>query len=161
MLSTSKLQPSSILFYLVYFLTYGVAVQGVDIALFSGLEINVAIICASVPALKPLVVKMFPKMLLSDLYARSKRAYYPGAENIGTTSGTGNTRSQTQGTRTDIKVVQSIEMKSVPTTGYEEGKTSRDGSEKNLVTSTWQADCYSTNTSARKATIKSQPNEMV
>lgn len=31
--------------------------------------------CASVPAVKPLVVKIFPKLLLSDLYARTKGTY--------------------------------------------------------------------------------------
>ncbi|KAK1658941.1 hypothetical protein BDP55DRAFT_504607, partial [Colletotrichum godetiae] len=39
--------------------------DGVHIATWSGIEINVAIACASVPALKPLIVKAFPKLLAS------------------------------------------------------------------------------------------------
>ncbi|KAF4930352.1 Satratoxin biosynthesis SC1 cluster protein 4 [Colletotrichum viniferum] len=39
--------------------------DGVHIATWSGIEINVAIICASAPALKPLIAKAFPKLLAS------------------------------------------------------------------------------------------------
>ncbi|KJZ70967.1 hypothetical protein HIM_09622 [Hirsutella minnesotensis 3608] len=48
--------------------------KGVNIAIWSGLEINVAIICASVPALKPLFVKFFPQMIsfLGDSAKRSR-----------------------------------------------------------------------------------------
>lgn len=50
-------------------------VKGVDIAIWSGLEINVAIVCACVPALKPLFVKVFPRLItsFSDSSKRSGR----------------------------------------------------------------------------------------
>ncbi|KAK3501984.1 hypothetical protein B0T13DRAFT_510491 [Neurospora crassa] len=51
------------------------SVMGVSIAIWSCIEVNIAIMCASAPALKPLVIKVFPKMLLSDLYAKTKGAY--------------------------------------------------------------------------------------
>lgn len=47
------------------------SIQGVSIAIWSGIEINTAIICASVPAMRPLVVKIFPKLLLSSFYGRN------------------------------------------------------------------------------------------
>ncbi|KAI9900974.1 hypothetical protein N3K66_005236 [Trichothecium roseum] len=48
--------------------------KGVDIAIWSGLEINIAIICACVPALKPLFVKFFPRLItsFSDSAKRSR-----------------------------------------------------------------------------------------
>jgi hypothetical protein len=48
------------------------SVEGVNIAIWSGIEINVGIICASIPALKTLGVRVLPKLLLSNLYARSR-----------------------------------------------------------------------------------------
>jgi len=42
-------------------------VFGVDIALWSCLEINIAMICASVPALKPLFAKVMPRLLGSSV----------------------------------------------------------------------------------------------
>jgi hypothetical protein len=47
-------------------------VEGVNIAIWSCIEINVGIVCASVPALKALAAKVFPKILLSGIYSRSR-----------------------------------------------------------------------------------------
>lgn len=58
-------------------------VMGVSIAIWSCIEVNIAIMCASAPALKPLVIKVFPKMLLSDLYAKTKGAYYASKSKFG------------------------------------------------------------------------------
>ncbi|KAK0609585.1 hypothetical protein B0T17DRAFT_566464 [Bombardia bombarda] len=176
------------------------SVYGVSIAVWSCIEINTAIICASIPALKPLVVKVFPKMLLSDLYARTKRtkgaAYYAArGGNSGTLSkhennninskpstgsghlrsnhsigGGGISRSQSTAVRTEIQVEQSFEMRSVPVSSMgredtmeddRDGKTSRDGSEKNLVVSSWQDENYDTLRGGKKVTITSHPREMV
>ncbi|KAK3686129.1 hypothetical protein B0T22DRAFT_538324 [Podospora appendiculata] len=162
------------------------SIQGVNIAIWSGLEINVAIMCASVPALKPLVVKFFPKMLLSELYARTKGAAYYANHKAGTAGGGSNTGGSNAGSRQDhlrsgggrggsalrsanraeIQVEQSFEMKSVPMTAMDlddgGGKTSsRDGSEKNLVVASWQDEYYSTPIGGKKVTITSHPREIV
>lgn len=50
-------------------------VDGVNIAIWSCIEINVGIICASVPALKALVVRLAPKLVLSNIYHRSRHPY--------------------------------------------------------------------------------------
>ena len=103
--------------------------------MWSCIEINTAIVCASVPAVKPLVVKFFPKLLLSEMYKRTH--YYAnrsGNKNPtnGSTSDSGNRsrvapaagaiRSTTPGpaivTRPgEIKVHQSFEMTSAPVSG--------------------------------------------
>ncbi|KAK3377461.1 hypothetical protein B0H63DRAFT_477246 [Podospora didyma] len=161
------------------------SVKGVSIAIWSSIEINVGIICASIPALKPLAVKLFPRMLLSNLYARTKGAAYYAGRSGGkggnrSHSGTGGSRhmaggsGQTSGMRSGnnrttevIQIKQSFEMTSVPATAVddagrnvaavdiEDGKTSRDGSEKNLVGSSWQDEYY------KKVTISSRPREIV
>jgi hypothetical protein len=116
-------------------------VKGVDIAIWSCLEINIAIICASVPALKALFIKIIPK--LGSLHSSAKRYGNgtngtlplhsfdnrdPGASHSDRSDKTG---------KMEIKVHQSIEMKTLPA---EEQDTD---SEKNLVTTSWMADCYS------------------
>ncbi|KJZ71554.1 hypothetical protein HIM_09023 [Hirsutella minnesotensis 3608] len=62
------------MFGTIGFLVAVIQLKGVNIAIWSGLEINVAIICASVPALKPLFVKFFPQMIsfLGDSAKRSR-----------------------------------------------------------------------------------------
>ncbi|KAK1777589.1 hypothetical protein QBC45DRAFT_184035 [Copromyces sp. CBS 386.78] len=59
------------------------SVMGVSIAIWSCIEVNIAIMCASAPALKPLVIKVFPRMLLSDIYAKTKGAYYASKYKLG------------------------------------------------------------------------------
>ncbi|TDZ33799.1 Satratoxin biosynthesis SC1 cluster protein 4 [Colletotrichum spinosum] len=99
---------------------------GVDIAVWSGLEINIAIICASVPALKALFVKIIPKLGTYKKYSKN-----PYGRN---TSGnmplqsfdkrTGNFSTKAKGP-IEIKVQTSIQMNSVP--------AEDDDSEKHLV----------------------------
>ncbi len=169
------------------------------------IEINTGIICASIPAIKPLVVKFFPKMLLSELYART-RGYGNKSTGKGNTSGgssTGNSGARSgnrtgvysgaghnnnnsalrSGNRKAIQVEQSFEMKSTPVGGIGVAKTtttvretsledvsitkeqSRDGSEKNLVASSWQDEHYQNAAGRRderkKVTITSHPREIV
>lgn len=125
--------------------------------------------CASVPALKPMVARVFPKLLLSDIYSRTKRYYghSGGSGNHGGSRGRKDPRSGGGGTdaisskqqedsggsasasKAEIKVIQSFEMKSIPggtskDSASGDGKDSRDGSENGLVNSSWQADCYTT-----------------
>ncbi|KAJ4412431.1 hypothetical protein N0V85_003703 [Neurospora sp. IMI 360204] len=59
------------------------SVMGVSIAIWSCIEVNIAIMCASAPALKPLAIKVFPKMLLSDLYAKTRGAYHASKSKFG------------------------------------------------------------------------------
>lgn len=58
-------------------------VDGVNIAIWSCIEINVGIICASVPAIKALIVQVFPKLMLSYIYPSHNRNHY-GAPRQGT-----------------------------------------------------------------------------
>ncbi|KAK0728827.1 hypothetical protein B0T26DRAFT_638721 [Lasiosphaeria miniovina] len=158
------------------------SVEGVDIAIWSSIEINVGIICASLPALKPLAAKLFPRLLLSGLYARTKEAAPSGGrEAVGGSSGSGShggrrsdhTASEDahSGHRAEIRVSQSFEMTSAPATavpdttdletgtvaaiGTDDGQTSRDGSERNLVSSSWHGD------GCKMATVMSDPHDMV
>ncbi|KJZ75160.1 hypothetical protein HIM_05354 [Hirsutella minnesotensis 3608] len=117
--------------------------SGVDIAIWSGLEINVAIICASVPALKPLFVKFFPQMIssLGDSAKRSRTGR--SAQN------SANQRSENNQTThsgdldgkpcpIEIQVQQSFEMRAVAT-------ERDDDSQKNLVPKNgpvWTAACF-------------------
>ncbi|KAK3360440.1 hypothetical protein B0T25DRAFT_130115 [Lasiosphaeria hispida] len=153
------------------------SVMGVSIAIWSCIEINTAIICASIPAIKPLVVKAFPKMLLSSLYARTKgaAAYYASTRSAGkedTRVHESSSGSKAHGgsalrssTRTAIQVEQSFEMRSVPVLvggGEDEIKSlSRDGSEKDLVASSWQDEYHAGRKGQKKVTITSLPRDMV
>lgn len=130
-------------------------VAGVDIALWSGLEVNTAITCAAIPALKPLISRFFPSFFRGSSYGDSSfaRRY---AANDGSRAGGGNrhaslhlrsldkrmqaTSSSRRGEdddsiedletgRMEIKVHQSFEMKTMAM--YGDGD---DSSQKNLVT---------------------------
>jgi hypothetical protein len=145
-------------------------VVGVDIATMSCIEINIAIMCASVPAIKPLFVKLFPKILLTNLYARSRRGY--GGIKHSASRSTNRTRADTGESRHPVDVQsklnninsqarpeivvtvrQDIEMRSMHAqdTDLEHGVTggvnSRDGSDKGLVTTAWATDEYTVNES--------------
>jgi hypothetical protein len=120
------------------------SVKGIDIAIWSCLEINIAIICASVPALKALFIKIIPK--LGSLHTHAKRygANTNGSMPLSSVDQRGAETSTNAGSdaengmakgRMEIKVHQSIEMKALP--------VSDDDSEKNLVATSWMADCYS------------------
>lgn len=114
------------------------SVKGVDIAIWSGLEINVAIICASVPALKPLFVKFFPQMIssLGDSAKRSRTGR--------SAHGSAPRRDQSgdhdfKASPLEIQVQQSFEMRAV-------ANDADDDSERNLVTTphgpVWTAACF-------------------
>src|SRR5262245_9490502 len=76
--------------------------------MWSSIEINVAIICASVPALKALAVKAFPRFLLSS-FSRSKQSH--SNSNSGNSSRP--THPRTHGNQ-DITVRKSFELTSRP-----------------------------------------------
>lgn len=123
-----------------------------DIALWSGLEINIAISCASVPQLKAMFVKVIPK--LGSYYGSSQTAYGTGASGRGTDArgGTHPGRSRNDENATaigtaisddnsgdqnkggGIMVERAFEMQSMPVPD--------DGSEQNLVVTSWNTDCY-------------------
>ncbi len=160
-------------------------VNGVDIALWSGLEINLAICCASVPQLKAMFVKIIPK--LNNSYDGSSQYPYGtglslsgrgGTTTIGGTRVTRPDRSfngdgdgdsddddddgvddtvATKPISTDLRdqkeeggggggtgasggiggilVQRAFEMQSMPMPD--------NGSEQNLMVSSWNVDCYS------------------
>ena len=111
-------------------------VKGIDIALWSSLECNIAIMCACVPALKPLFVKAFPGFVSSFTQSSKNRTagrYAHGSlhdyDNITHTAGVrSGTRSHLDADDRGIKVQQSFEMR---TTAVSDDNVS----EKNLVTS--------------------------
>ncbi|KJZ69860.1 hypothetical protein HIM_10760 [Hirsutella minnesotensis 3608] len=119
-------------------------ITGVDIAIWSGLEINVAIICASVPALKPLFVKFFPQMIssLGDSAKRSRmgRSAQSSARDRSDHRNNAHQSSDHDGKPCpiEIQVEQSFEMSAVA--------TERDNdSQKNLVPKNgpvWTAACF-------------------
>ncbi|KAH8894656.1 hypothetical protein GQ53DRAFT_744746 [Thozetella sp. PMI_491] len=117
--------------------------DGVEIAIWSNIEINIAIICASVPALKPLVTKIFPKLLGSSFRSkdRSNAQYANGSHHMETL------QSSNRAAKNDIYVRHEFEVR-------EDGddKNSREGSERNLVP--WGNDQYSTD--ARPGPTKSR-----
>ncbi|KAK4442750.1 hypothetical protein QBC34DRAFT_387016 [Podospora aff. communis PSN243] len=184
--------------------------QGVAIAIWSGIEINTGIICASIPAMRPLVVKLFPRLLLSSLYARAtgkSHVYYNDTNDPGSSSQsqsqsqsrthrgkhgasvsvTASANNRSDGERPKpalvghrgkmsesgggIKVHQSFELRSVPIQESRreipDGEKSRDGSENNLVVSSWQDDSRFTffkdgsEKERKKVNITKYPHEMV
>lgn len=104
------------------------------------IEINIAIICASAPALKPLVSKIAPKLLGSSINSasRSRGNVYGGnsqrADTFGMNSfnrnamASGTGRNTTGSNGRDIYVEHTFEILEDG-----DGKTSREGSERNLV----------------------------
>ncbi|KND88260.1 hypothetical protein TOPH_07047 [Tolypocladium ophioglossoides CBS 100239] len=115
------------------------------LAIWSGLEINIAIICASVPGIKPLFVHFFPRMLntLPDSAKPSHGTTHgalPLHSSRSRVDGGGNAQhdghSETNANAIAIQVHQSFEMKTM---------AADDDSEKNLVTadgSAQTAECY-------------------
>ncbi|CAM1506170.1 Fc.00g058110.m01.CDS01 [Cosmosporella sp. VM-42] len=109
--------------------------KGIDIALWSSLECNIAIMCACVPALKPMFVKAFPGFVSSFTHSSSKNRtggrYAHGSlhdyDNISHPARSGN-HSHLGVDERGIKVQQSFEMR---TTAVSDDNDS----EKNLVTS--------------------------
>jgi hypothetical protein len=117
-------------------------------AIMSGIEANVGIICASVPALKALGTRLVPKFLSSRLYGRSKifeggryfRQKNPGASGSGTprigprhVSGSETTVSA----RPQITIKQSFEMNTIKADETGLGIDGIKGRE-----SGWEVSCY-------------------
>ncbi|KAF6785739.1 hypothetical protein CSOJ01_15543 [Colletotrichum sojae] len=110
---------------------------GVDIAVWSGLEINIAIICASVPALKALFIKIIPKLgtykkYSKNPYGRSTNGNLP-LQSFENRTCNFSTHGK-EGNKMKIQVERSIELNSMP--------VEDDDSEKDLVTNGWAAGCY-------------------
>jgi len=132
---------------------------GVNIAVWSAIEINTSISCSCIPALKPFAVKYFPK-LLPSLLTRGRRtgvgAYGSGnlyAHQQGSVTRPAATRTGAKQKNDDdaaaaaataITVAHTFEMSSVPVgSPLADGReNSRDGSEKALVVQNWKTDCY-------------------
>lgn len=111
--------------------------DGVHIATWSGIEINVAIACASVPALKPLISKAFPNLLAS-----TQRSGYRTGQAYSDMNAGGSHHMQSMRSRNGTKPNQNIAIE----TKIE--IVSRNGSQADLVrpggSGTMVAECYST-----------------
>ncbi|KAL0932704.1 uncharacterized protein CTRU02_211667 [Colletotrichum truncatum] len=110
---------------------------GVDIAVWSGLEINIAIICASIPALKALFIKIIPKLgtykkYSKNPYGRSTTGNLP-LQSFDKRTGNFSQRGK-ENNKMEIQVQRSIEMNVIP--------LEDDDSQKDLVTNGWAAGCY-------------------
>jgi len=100
-------------------------VEGVNAAIWSGIEINVAIACASLPALKPLIAKLIPG-LLSTVSTRDRSGMNNLSDHVGSHQ-MSNLQSRNKETNSEaIKVVQSVYQ-------TREIRASLEGSEKSLV----------------------------
>ncbi|CAG7557531.1 unnamed protein product [Fusarium equiseti] len=97
--------------------------KGVDIAIWSGLECNIAIMCACVPSLKPLFSRAFPSFLASLQSSKSDRTNSVQPPDCSPLQ----PQHPLQGVDQGITVEQSFEMR---TTAASDDNTS----EKNLVT---------------------------
>ena len=126
--------------------------DGVNAGIWSGIEINVAIACASLPSIKPLITLVLPN-LLSNISTRGNRsnmnnlsdANYDGqfAMRSGVGKGnkcnpesdtaTANKRNTIGGTGGNIKIERTVYLQ-------REVRPSYDGSENSLVVKT---DCFS------------------
>ncbi|CAF3511597.1 unnamed protein product [Fusarium graminearum] len=105
--------------------------KGVDIAIWSGLECNIAIMCACVPSLKPLFSRTFPSFFASPQSSKSQSSgnpNSPGSLHIYNNNPENSLKSEpSHGIDLEITVQQSFEMRT--TTAADD-----DTSEKNLVT---------------------------
>lgn len=114
-------------------------VDGVSTAIWSGIEINVAISCASLSTLKPFIGRIFPTLLSrGSSNTGSKTNQTSGPYVTSYTLGNISTKSKTG--KNDITVVQTVVQK------HDTASHSRDGSERSLV---WKSECYSEETKAK------------
>ncbi|KAI9150321.1 LOW QUALITY PROTEIN: Satratoxin biosynthesis SC0 cluster protein [Paramyrothecium foliicola] len=122
-------------------------VEGVNIAIWSGIEIYVGIMCASVPALKALGVRLIPKLLLSNLYARSRtpgggryvRQKNPSGDDSrhpSRTAGISSTETATSA-KAQITIEQSFEMSTIRAEEMDLSRRNGTGQESGLEVS-----CY-------------------
>ncbi|KAG5659833.1 hypothetical protein KAF25_002392 [Fusarium avenaceum] len=107
-------------------------VKGIDIAIWSGLECNIAIICACVPSLKPLFSRVFPSFIASlhssKTHPTNNQYANGGSHTYNNISNYPHDRSRShRGVDTKITVQQSFEMRATIT-------SDDTTSEKNLVT---------------------------
>ncbi|TDZ17469.1 Satratoxin biosynthesis SC1 cluster protein 4 [Colletotrichum orbiculare MAFF 240422] len=110
--------------------------SGVHVATWSGIEANIAIACASVPALKPLVTKLFPKLLSSTHRSNGPSGQAYNAMKGGESHQMKAMQSRRRGTQVDQKIAIETKIEIV----------SRNGSETDLVRpggSATVAECYS------------------
>jgi hypothetical protein len=74
-----------------------------DVSLWTTAEIYVSLICASAPGIKPVIVRIMPKLLGSSFHSQTRRTAFPSIElgskwKRNTTSGGGNLQRQTSET---------------------------------------------------------------
>ena len=123
------------------------AVDGVNCAIWSGIEINVAIACASLPAIKPLISKVFPG-LLSTIGSKNKSNMNTGNDlgnyHMNTYSNTVGNKAKRDTQIEEIKVEQHIIQQ-------RETRHSVEGSERSLVN--WKTDCYAEDQKRQKHEI--------
>ncbi|KAM5349038.1 hypothetical protein ACJ41O_008861 [Fusarium nematophilum] len=117
-------------------------IKGVQIAIWSGLEINISIICACVPALKPLFIRAFPRFLSSLGHSKRSNPHSSTHGNLPLDS-IGHQDPQPTDIEDNgivIRVHQSFQMQALPI-------DRDDASDKNLVpdprSSTWTTSCSS------------------
>ncbi|KAL5345433.1 hypothetical protein ACLOAV_009805 [Pseudogymnoascus australis] len=121
------------------------ALDGVNAGIWSGIEINVALACASLPAIKPLISKAVPHFLSSSRGERSTR--------LNDTSGAGyghalSELSQNKRSRVERSAIGDDEdgtngitvERTVRMQRHEAPRVSGEGSESSLVN--WKADVY-------------------
>lgn len=120
--------------------------NGVNIAIWSCIEINTGIVCASVPALKAMAAKVFPKILSSGIYSRSRfrNARYirhEGGDNGSVPpDGPEQPVSNDSSSKTPrITIEQSFEMNSINSQSRQETEAeSSDWGEKRLSQGDWK-----------------------
>jgi hypothetical protein len=115
-------------------------VDGVNAAIWSGIEINVAIACASLPALKPLISKVLPR-LLSTTDSKNLSGNKLGSRQTNTFHEVGSKKGNKNA---EITVEQHIFQQ-------REVRASLEGSERSLVN--WKADCFSEDSTQKKREI--------
>ncbi|KAJ2897394.1 hypothetical protein MKZ38_004695 [Zalerion maritima] len=108
------------------------SLDGVECAIWSGIEINVAIACSSMSTLKPLIGKLFPGLLSSRGRSTAEGPYanVSGSHQMKSYRGANNAKAGAE-----IQISQTIDMKT------EDRQGSREGSDSGLVH--WTAGCYS------------------
>ncbi|KFY17311.1 hypothetical protein V491_05038, partial [Pseudogymnoascus sp. VKM F-3775] len=120
------------------------ALDGVNAGIWSGIEINVALACASLPAIKPLIAKAVPHFLSSSRGERSTRrnnasgGYDHALSEISHNKRSRVGRSAIEDDNDDgagITVERTVRVE-----GHQAPRVSGEGSERSLVN--WKADVY-------------------
>ena len=136
------------------------ALDGVNAGIWSGIEINVALACASLPAIKPLIAKAVPRLLSSHTRSghRNRSGYdsHPLSDMVQSK----NNRSKVQRSvgrsalgdeemeaEAGIVVERTVHMHRHEAPA----RSSREGSERSLVN--WKADIYAEERAAEKQDV--------